>query len=445
MLEHQKWMYYPEDLVTEWKQAKDEGKDVDHLKAMCETVSKQPRSADFTAPADEIAKKIAEAPVVEGYPYTEPSALEDIRTARPVKRYNFTYKMADKTLRDKLSGTWTGRIAGCLLGKPVEGWRRERIEKLLTGTNNRPLARYMTANDFTPELIKGCAVNIDGCWADKIEGAAPVDDDTNYTVFALKLLETFGRDFRPADVLEAWLGWLPMLTTFTAERAAYRNAAMGLLPPQTAVYHNPFREWIGAQIRGDFFGYIHPSNPEAAAGMAWRDASVSHVKNGIYGEMFAAAMIAAAAASDDTRTVIEAGLGEIPEKSRLREAIEKVIGWYDQSLPYDEVMDHIHGLFDEADGHGWCHTIPNAMIVAAALLYGEKDFGKTVCLAVEAAFDTDCNGATAGSVLGMMLGAGGIPEYWSRPFHNRLLTSIAGYPEVTVEELVEKTVGFVIK
>lgn len=72
-----------------------------------------------------------------------------------------------------------------------------------------------------------------------------MDDDTNYTVFTLKLIETYGWDFTPEDVLEGWMGWIPMLSTCTAERVAYRNAA-GLLPPFTAVYQNPYRERIGA-------------------------------------------------------------------------------------------------------------------------------------------------------------------------------------------------------
>lgn len=442
MLEKQKWMYFPEDMDVEWQHSLDEGKDIAALRAECLVAAKQPRSAQAEAQAEALLRRIAAAPQAEGYAYIEPSDLENIRASRPPAKPLPSVALDKSTLEDRIKGAWLGRVAGCLLGKPVEGFLKQRLDALLKATDNYPLSRYMESRAFTPALMEELKLSPAACWADTTGGFAPVDDDTNYTVLALKIVETFGRDFRPADVLEAWLFCLPMFATFTAERAVYRNAAAGMLPPATAQYHNPYREWIGAQIRGDFYGYIHPGKPEAAAGMAWRDASVSHVKNGIYGEMFVAAMISAAAVCGDPAQVIEAGLAQIPERSRLAEAVRSVIALHTAGEPFESVGADIHSRYDESQSHGWCHTIPNAMIVAAALLYGGLDFGKTICLAVSCAFDTDCNGATAGSVLGMMLGTGGIPGYWRAPFINGVRTSIPDYSVVTVEQFVAKTLAF---
>lgn len=443
MLENQMWMKYGTALEIEWKQSMEEGKDVEGLKDICSQIAGKAENENWEKEAAAVGRRMLNAPVRADYPYIEPSDLKSIRAEAPARRHSFTNNLKPEELKDKIAGAWIGRISGCLLGKPVEGFRRKRLYALLKGTDNYPMHKYICENEFSEELKEQIEYdNLEPwqrCYADRIGGRAPVDDDTNYTVFALKLIEEYGRDFRPNDVLEAWLSWIPMFSTCTAERVAYRNAAAGLYAPETATVENPYREWIGAQIRGDFFGYINPADPEAAAAMAWRDASISHVKNGIYGEMFIAAMIAAAPVCGDRIKVVEAGLDEIPEKCRLRKEIDKVLGWYRDGVDAQEAIERIHQAYDEYDQHDWCHTNSNAMIVVTALLYGEGDLGKTICLAVGAAFDTDCNGATAGSIVGMMAGRSQIPAYWYECYHERLATSISGYNDVTVEQLTEKT------
>lgn len=441
VLEKQPWMTLKNQIVLEWQQCEMEGLDVAAYKDISASADQLNEFGEKFV--EELAALLHAAPLRADYPYDEPSDFETIRAVRPEERADIESAPEDAVLRDKLRGAWIGRIAGCLLGKPVEGWRSKELHSLLKEIGNFPMTRYIMRKEFPSDMQDRVPLNFDNCWADTLNGIAPVDDDTNYTVFALKLVETYGKDFRPNDVLEAWLSWIPMFSTCTAERVAYRNAALGLLAPETATYKNPYREWIGAQIRGDFFGYLYPGNPEKAAELAFRDASISHVKNGIYGEMMVAAMIAEAAVSNDMMKIIRAGLGEIPEKCRLRSDIENVISWYRDGLSEEEVFGKIHSAYDEYSGHGWCYTNSNAMIVVMALLWGKGDFGKSICLAVQTAFDTDCNGATVGSILGMMLGAGKIPACWSEPFACRLSTTISGYETVTVDVLTEKTLELI--
>ena len=94
-----------------------------------------------------------------------------------------------------------------------------------------------------------------------------------------------------------------------------------------------------------------------------------------------------------------------------------------QFLPHTAILSS-HHFSDEHTDHGWCHVISNAMIVVAALLYGGGDFGKSICIAVGMAFDTDCNGATVGSILGMANGISTIPAYWMAPINDTLMTTI---------------------
>lgn len=135
--------------------------------------------------------------------------------------------------------------------------------------------------------------------------------------------------------------------------------------------------------------------------MAWRDACISHVKNGIYGSMWAAACIAAAAVCREPGEILRAGLAQIPRKSRLAACLEQVLDWHDRGLSAWDCLAEICKVYAESSEYHWVHTLPNAMIVAVALLYGEGDFTKSIGLAVGAGYATDCNGATVGSLGGM--------------------------------------------
>jgi ADP-ribosylglycohydrolase len=169
------------------------------------------------------------------------------------------------------------------------------------------------------------------------------------------------------------------------------------------------------------------------------------VKNGIYGEMYIAAMIAAAAVTNDMHTVIETGLAYIPAKSRLTEEIRYIVGLYDGGMGALDIIEEIHKKYNEHSAHDWCSTIANAMIVTMALLCGEGDFGRSICLAVQSAFDTDCNGATVGSILGMALGAKALPEKWTGPLNDRLASSVDGFHLVQLSEMAKRTVALIEK
>ncbi|MBO5220375.1 MAG: ADP-ribosylglycohydrolase family protein [Clostridia bacterium] len=431
------WEDYSRQLDVELQQSLEEGKDMEPYRALFEAVSHLPASQEKQKLADVLFDLVQAAPQRADYPYNEPSDLAGIFACRPENRPGFGKVDAD-VLRDKLQGAWFGRICGCLLGKPVEGMRTDKLVPMLKQSGNYPMHRYITSADVTEESWQW------RCWIDKVN-AMPVDDDTNYMVLAMRLIDRYGLDFTPMNMAEHWLAMQPKNAYCTAERVAFCNFVRGYTPPSSAEYKNPYREWIGAQIRGDYFGYIYPGNPEAAADLAWRDASISHVKNGIYGEMWASAMIAAAAVTSDIREIIEAGLGQIPANCRLTEGIRDIIDMYERGESEEACFAHIHEVWDEYSSHGWCHTISNAMIVTAALLYGKGDYGRSICMAVETGFDTDCNGATVGSVLGMRGGMRAIPEVWTAPINDTLKTTIFGYESVSITEMAKKTFETAVK
>lgn len=426
------------DIEHELQQCIDEGLDIEKYKKDFEKIKAMAKTEERSLLADQLFYKILSAPICENYEFTEPSDYSEINALKEEYAFEKT-TLTDEALRNKIAGAWIGRICGCLLGKPVEGIRSDEFIPLLKASGNYPLSRYILSTDITDSMCDSFKFGLKNkCYADTVHGM-PVDDDTNYVVLAQKIIEDYGKDFKPKDVAKAWIKTQSRESYFTAERVAFDNFVKGYMPPYSAMYKNPYREWIGAQIRGDYFGYINPGNPEKAAEMAFRDASISHVKNGIYGEMWVSAMLACAAVTDNIEDIIRGGLAQIPATSRLFKAIEDIINDFNNGKTYDDCIEKIHKLFNEHTGYGWCHTIPNAMIVATALLYGNGDYGKSVCMAVQPAFDTDCNGATVGSIIGMRNGKNHIDNQWTLPLDDTLHTSIFGVGTVKISDLIIKT------
>lgn len=432
------WELYSEVMLTEYQQSIDEGLDLEAYKGLFEEISKMPRGEIKEKMADAIFELVRGAKIREGYKYNEPSTIDEIKALR--KPYDIEKAELDKdTLYDKTLGAWLGRICGCLLGKPIEGCWKEHIWEMLKDNGNYPMTRYIRFDKFSDAMVEKYPWLKHKCFADKVS-YMPFDDDTNYMVLDQEVIKKYGRDFKPVDMAHAWLDLQPKNSYCTAERVAFMNFVKGFEPPASAQYKNAYREWIGAQIRGDYFGYINPQNPALAADMAFRDASISHIKNGIYGEMWASAMIACAFSTSNMEDIIRGGLAQIPHTSRLYEQIEMVIDWYKSGVPQKDCFARIYEIWDDHNFHHWCHTISNAMIVTASLLYGEGDYAKSICMAVEAGFDTDCNGATVGSIVGITNGASGIGDEWKAPINDKLETTIFGITMVQISECARKTI-----
>ncbi|MEM6312705.1 MAG: ADP-ribosylglycohydrolase family protein [Planctomycetota bacterium] len=455
------------DLETEAVQAREEGRDLTELSATLERLLAVPKPDDTWFPhlgggrdqrwqleAEALMDAIQAAPIRADFPYDEPSDLPGIRAARPPQTAD--HPAADQARYEtQLHAGWLGRVAGCLLGKSLEGHDRHSIRVMAEVTGNWPITDYLVRPDA--EQTKRIAEHkprkmpkpmAPGGYGGEIDGMIP-DDDINYTILGHDLVERYGCDFRPLDVAEMWLTHLPMKATCTAERIAYRNLAAGILPPSTATHRNPCREWIGAQIRADYFGYANPGRSERAAEWAWRDASLSHVKNGIYGEMWVAAMLAVAFVEDEITAVLRGGLAQVPAQCRLAEAVEALIGFHAGGGSWEDAVAGIHGRWDELTHHGWCHTISNAEITTAALLWAGDDFEKLMGLSVMAGFDTDCNAATAGSVFGVMhgatKGAAAIPEKWAGPLNDHGQSNVASHQTFRIEALAAEMAATAVR
>lgn len=439
----------PEDLIGhELRQAVEDGRDrsvVDAVAARWHAAgghdapplagaSATPAPPELRALAEELLAELAAAP--RDRAADEPDELAGIRAACP----QWPEPAPATATLDRLHGAWLGRAAGCLLGKPVEKIPRAGIREIAEATGNWPLRGWFTAVGLPDEIARRWPWNrrsAPNSLAENIDGM-PEDDDLNYPMLALLLVERHGLDFGTDDVARLWLDELPAGRTFTAERAAYRNLLAGLEPPLTARHHNPFREWIGAQIRADLYGWVCPGDPGRAAELAYRDARLSHVGNGVYGAMFVAAACAVAASGGDVPAALRAGLAVVPPKSRLAAAVRYGMELAAGEADFERVVDGIAGRYGSLH---WVHAVNNTALVAAALVHGGGDFGRSVTAVVSGGWDTDSNGATVGSIVGATLGSAAIGPQWTGPLHNRVATSIAGLDGIGFDALARRTLA----
>jgi ADP-ribosylglycohydrolase len=416
----------PEDLLPhQLVQSRSEGVDVADVEARWLKAGGTPDAPESGA-SDEPAGE--ELRALAGELLDELDALTPERAELRIPQLELLKGSAE--VADRIHAGWVGRAAGNLLGKPVEKIPREGIREILEVSGQWPLRQYITAVGVPSEVQARWPWNRSSKPTSlrEVINGMPEDDDLNFAILALQLLERHGSSLTTEDVAQAWLSDLPAGRVFTAERVVYRNLLDGVAPDHAALVRNPFREWIGAQIRTDVYGWAHPGDRTAAARLAQIDARLSHTGAGVEGAVWVAAMSAAALVLDDPREVVEAGLEALPE-GEISRAVRHGLSLADVAL--DEALDQLHAAY----GHlHWVHSVNNSALTAYALT--APDFETGIGRAVMGGWDTDSVGATVGAVLGAVFG---VPPKWSGPLDNRVTTSLPGMDQVAFDELAART------
>jgi len=379
----------------------------------------------------EIVKALAKIDRDSSWAYDEPadesSLLQPLSGIQPLP-------LDPDQIHDRIRGAWLGRTVGNTLGKPVEGLTRAEVENYLKAAGQWPQTGYIPLLSPLPvgvsHLHESAPFASAGTFTD-----VPRDDDIDWTILGLHLMETYGRDLSTEQIATEWLDRIPFTQTFTAERAAYRNLICGQQPPQTATTSNPYREWIGALIRADIFGYINPGDPAEAARLALVDARLSHVGNGIYGEMWAAALVAAAFSTASPRFALGVALDVVPPTSRLAEALSEILNLFDGGATSIDALAWV----DEHLGHyNWVHTINNAALISTGLLWG-RGFMDTLAITISGGRDTDSTAATVGSVFGALHGSSSIPQGLVGTTHVHVRSAIRDFDRITIDALSDRT------
>jgi ADP-ribosylglycohydrolase len=371
-------------------------------------------------------------PVDRALAAREPSRLPAIRTLRPKGPRRLWLSVDARAYPGRLEGALLGRMAGNILGSPVEGWPIDKMAALAHETGvSFPPTDYWTSVPEPEGLRYGMSPN--RAYTRTGINGVPVDDDIAYTLLGLLILEDHGPRFTVDDVGIAWLKYLPLACT--AEEVALNNLKAGRAAASAADRDNPFCEWIGADIRSDPWGYAAPGWPERAAELAWRDAYISHRRQGIYGEMYFAAAISAAFALDDPVEALRVGLTEIPADCVLARAVR----WALKEAPgIRSLRDARQAVDARFPGMHPVHTVNNACLTVWGITIGKSDLSRVIGETVAMGLDNDCTAATAGSIVGAVVGKKGVPGRWTRRFDDTVHSYLIGRKVFSISDLLKR-------
>ncbi|MCK5586991.1 ADP-ribosylglycohydrolase family protein [Candidatus Bipolaricaulota bacterium] len=335
----------------------------------------------------------------------EPSTWEAYRRALPNTLPSGVGVIDSAVYSDRVRGAWLGKCIGTALGDPVEGWTREAIQEA-HGWIDQYLVDPKTEND-----------------------------DTAYPILVLHALDEYGEDFTSEQLAFEWVEHLPF--AYTAEQVALDNIKAGHMPPESRWAGNPCGAWVGGQMRGEIHGLIAPLSPETAAQYAFRDAVISHYREGLHGEIYAAVLISLAFAELPIEDLLRQALVFVPQNSPFTAIVEQTIQSCHHYGEWEGVAQSIERNLTD---YHWIHTLPNIACVIAGLLLGEGDFEKTILTTLACGYDTDCSVGQAAALLGTGLGAERLPAKWSTPIGEALDTYVIGFERIEIDTLTAWTV-----
>ena len=295
-----------------------------------------------------------------------------------------------------------GKIIGVYLGRPFEQWTHDQIEARLgeiTGYVDGPSPLVLT------------------------------DDDISGTFTFLRAIEDYGPDVTPEQIGRTWLNYVvEERTTFwwggvgvSTEHTAYLRLKDGLPGPK----RNVLSEQIGAQIFIDGWAMACPGDPERAAELARRAASVSHDGEAVYAAQVVAAMEAQAFVEPGLDGLLDTGTSLIPRDCVIARVIDDVRGWYAADGDWRRTRARIEERYGYHRYRGICHVVPNHALILLGLLYGDGDFDRSLMVVNTAGWDTDCNSGNLGCLLGIRNGLAGIGDRWRAPVADRMYLSSA--------------------
>ena len=373
--------------------------------------------------------------------YVEPESLEDIRSECPSGfRQGPLASISPDDAEKRVAAAFEASVAGCILGKPLEfDPTLDDIKNAAEQIGEWPIRDYIPRKmlDVMGKEHGSAAT----CCRENIRFVEQ-DDDLNYTIVGMRMLEMHGKNFSRVNLGNYWLSNLPLHLTWGPERKFLIDAGMrGLHHPLTeedidriVLRWNPGDEACGAAIRVDSYGFACPGNPSLAAELAWRDSSMTHRRTGVYSSMFIAAAIATAPVADKPLDIFDAAIGCIPAKSRFAEIMRDSLGIVAKSddwLQGYRAINKKYGQYRHCQLYQECAHLINTAKFA-------KDTAEAISIQVSQGCDTDCFAKIAGSIMGAFFGPGHLHEKWLQIFNDDFRTSLAEFQERSLKAVTRR-------
>lgn len=389
----------------------------------------------------ELAERLKNAPIKSGWQYVEPDGLDDTMTqCDPLRATGRMAAISPGDAMKRAKAAFMASVCGCILGKPLEQppygtlWD---IRQAAQDAGEWPIRNY-----FSEQMLEYWGRR-NPSWVETTRGRityVAADDDINYTICGMLLLEQHGVEFTHDHMRQLWIENLPIYMCWGPERTVLLKSGIASMTPglpcdieNWPVIFNPGQEWCGATIRADAYGYACPGYPELAARLAWKDASFTHRKTGVYATMFAAAAIATAFVADDAMDIFETALKYVPQKSRFYAQMSEALDLVRSANSFDEGYSLIHDRFSE---YGPCRIIQEMGTVMNSLRFA-GDSESCIALQVAQGNDTDSFGCTCGSICGAFFGDV-LPEQWTAPFGDRIHTNLGNFNDRSLSSVLER-------
>ena len=246
---------------------------------------------------------------------------------------------------------------------------------------------------------------------------------------------------------------------WSAEGIALSNLKNGIFPPKSGSTSNPYREWIGAQMRGSICGLVAPNDPYTAFKLAMIDASISHTGNGALGEAFNALLTSISfkyinqttskKSSNNSsnnssekhlepicRTILKEVIEYIPKDSEYRSVLDFAINSCIEEGEWENAWKKCDKKYEE---YNWIHCYPNAAAEVIALYFCNDSFNECMHIISMEGLDADCNAAQIGTILGILVGEENIDLKWKLPIGDNLNTYMRGFEKFSIKELSKRT------